>query len=113
MNVRLKNQNIRFKITQEELEKLLIGDCLHIDLNLLGKNLIALINPKGLSDIMESKLAVDERDIYISLIVPPDHVQKLADMGRSKEGLQQKIGNLTITLQVDLKSDKRQRVDKA
>lgn len=113
MNVRLENQNIRFKITGEELEKLLRGDCLHIDLNLLDKNLIALINPKGLADVMEAKLAVDEEDIYLSLLVPPDYIQKLANMGRSKEGLQQEIGKLTITLQVDLKSDKRQKVDKA
>ncbi len=102
MNVKMKNQNLRFKISDEELEQLLSGRCLHVTLALFGKRFVATINPAGRGETMETKLIFDDQDCYLNLLVPPFLVQEIADMGKNCEGLKQRVKGVSITLQVDM-----------
>ncbi len=107
MNVRIEEQNLRFKISEEELEKLLGGHCVHAKITLLGKALIVCVNPAGRGGELASKLVLDQSDVYLTLLIPPSSVQELSDMGRSRAGLQQEVDGLSISLQVDVRADSR------
>lgn len=101
MKVKIEEKNLRFKISVEELETLLDGHCLNVKLPLLDKTLIATINPEGNGEAMESKLVSDQSEVYLNLLVPPAHIQKLSDMGASRDGLKQEVSGISINLQVD------------
>jgi len=102
MNVRIKNQNIRFKITKEELSMLLEGHIIHTKVELLDKTLVISINPTGSGKVMEPKLVLDQSEAYLNLLVSSAQLQTLSDMGVNRDGLKQKTSNLSITLQVDM-----------
>ncbi len=107
MNVRIEEQNLRFKISEEELAMLLGGHPVHTKVALLEKTLVATINPKGAGKSMVPKLVLDDTDVYLNLLVPPLSVQELSEMGRSRVGLQQDIDGMFVSLQVDLREDSR------
>ncbi len=107
MNVRIEEQNLRFKISEEELERLLGGHCLHVKTSLLDKTLIVTINPSGCGAAMEPKLVLDENEVYLNLLISSSSIKNLSDMGRSRGGLQQEIGGLSVKLQVDVREDSR------
>jgi hypothetical protein len=102
MNVKIKNQDLRFKITEEELSTLLAGHLVHTKADMLDKTLVASINPAGRSEGMEAKLVLDESEAYLNLLVPSAQLQALSDMGANRDGLKQKTDTLSITLQVDM-----------
>ncbi|GJL85392.1 MAG: hypothetical protein DHS20C02_11670 [Micavibrio sp.] len=108
MNVRIGEQDLRFKITEEELKTLLAGQCLHVNVGLLNKTLVATINPQGSGESMESKLVLDDSEAYLNLLIPPGKVEELSDMGRSRAGLKASSDDgLSISLQVDMRADSR------
>ncbi|MCE7887397.1 MAG: hypothetical protein DYH13_07840 [Alphaproteobacteria bacterium PRO2] len=107
MNVKIEDRNLRFKITEEELNKLMARQFLHLKTPILNKTLVVTINPQGRGDAMEARLALDGNEVYLNLLIPFSKVRDLADMGRSRAGLQQQAGDLSISLQVDLRADSR------
>lgn len=107
MNVRIEEQNLRFKITEEELKALLDGHPVHARVDLLDKAFVATINPTGRGEAMEPKLVMDDNEVYLTLLIPPARVQELSDLGRSRAGLQEEAGALSINIQVDLREDSR------
>lgn len=102
MNVRIKNQNLRFKITKEELITLLGGHSIYEKIVLLDKALVVTINPNGRGEEMKPKLVLDQEDAYLNLLIPPPNVRTLFDMGQSREGLVQEINGISVALQVDI-----------
>lgn len=102
MNVRIKEQNLRFKISEEELDALLDKHPVHAKVKLLDKTLVATINPTGHGEFMEPKLVLDASEAYLNLLISPLQLQALSDMGPSRDGLKQKTGDLFIALQVDM-----------
>lgn len=102
MNVRIKNQNLRFKISEEELDLLLDKHPVHAKVELLDKTLVVSINPAGKSEVLEPKLVLDKNEAYLSLSVSLEQLQALSDMQPSRDGLKQKSGELSVTLQVDM-----------
>lgn len=103
MNVRIEDQNLRFKITEDELKVLLDGHCLHVRVDLLEKSLVATINPNGHGRDIEPKLVMNQNNTCLHLLVPPSRVQALFDLGKNRDGLVQEIGGVSIILQVDMK----------
>ncbi len=107
MNVKIKDRAFQFKITEEELSTLLNNQCIHTEVKVMDKALVVTINPCGREVIMTSKLVIDDGDVYLTLLLPPQKIQELSDMGRSRAGLEQRVGDLSIVLQVDLRADSR------
>ncbi len=107
MNVRIEEQKLRFKISEEELGTLLDGHSIHVSVTLLNKTFKVTINPNRLNDSMEGKLVLEQSEVYLNLLVPPSEIQALSEMGRSRCGLENQIGDLSISLQVDLRGDTR------
>jgi hypothetical protein len=107
MNVKIKDGAFQFKITEEELNTLLNGQCIHMEVKVMDKALVVTINPRSRESIVTSKLVVDDGDVYLNLLLPPLKIQELSDMGRSRAGLEQQVGDLSATLQVDLRADSR------
>ncbi len=103
MNVRIEEQNLRFKISKDELGILLNGRAVHAKVALLDKTLVVSINPNGRNEAMEPKLVLDETEAYLNLLVPPSNVQTLFDLGENRDGLQHEGNGLSVTLQVDMK----------
>jgi hypothetical protein len=112
MNIKIENQKLRFKITEDELAKLCAGHCLNTQVNFLNKVFVTVINPQGLTKGMDARLVCDEGDTYLTLFVSPDQTQELSDLGRSRQGIEVNIDGLTISLQVDLRSDSRKTIEK-
>ena len=102
MNVRIKDQNLRFKITKEELSALLAGHLVHAKIEFLNKTLVTNINPAARSEEMEVKLVLNENEAYLNLLVSIGQLQMLSNMGANRDGLKQKTNKLSITLQVDM-----------
>ncbi len=102
MNVRIKNRNLRFKISEEELNSLLGGSPVHAKVEMLDKTLVTSINPAGSNDLMETKLILGEEEAYLNLLISHAQLQNLSDMMPDPIGLKQKTGNLSITLMVDM-----------
>lgn len=102
MNVKIKNKNLRFKISKEELIVLLDGHPVHTKVGLLDKTLITTINPNARGEEMTPKLVLDKSEAYLNLSISPTQVQALSDMHPCRDGLKQKAGDVSITLQVDM-----------
>ncbi len=107
MKVRIEEQDLRFKISEEELNTLLSGQSLSVKIGLAGNPLVVTIDPQGSGDALEPKLVLDDEEAHLNLLVSPASVQELSDMGRSRDGLQQEIDGLSVSLQVDLRADSR------
>ena len=102
MNVKIKNKNLRFKITDDELNVLLSGHAVHEKVELFDKTLVIIINPNGRGEAMEPKLVLDEREAYLNLCIPQAQLQALSDLCPDREGITQKTGDISVTLQVDM-----------
>ena len=102
MNIKIKDNHLRFKITDEELQALLGSHPIHTKVHVLDKTLIVIINPAGRKENMDVKLVLDEDEVYLNLLVPPKHIKMLSDMGANRDGLKEKTDQFSITLQVDM-----------
>lgn len=103
MNVRIDHQGVRFRISAEELKMLQKGKVLKESLR-IGQQLSLVIDPVGVTE----DLGVLYDDHTIRLLISPENVNKLAALGRSREGLEQKNGEITVSLQVDFRTQKHQ-----
>lgn len=105
MNVKISGKGLRFKITAEELETLLGGNILMETLSIGRKKLSLSVDPAGVNEDM----VVSWDEDTIRLLISPAKVKMMADMGRCKDGLEQKEGaGPAVSLQVDLRTQKRQ-----
>lgn len=104
MKLKIGENSLRFKITEDELQILRAGKVLHEAVNIAGSRLAFTIDPSGSGDVMIS----DYRDNFIRLIVPPSLIEELVEKGRSKEGLEGNQDGLSLMLQVDIRSHKHQ-----
>jgi len=110
MNVRIEDQALRFKMTEQELGQLSHAHCLHVKVNFFGKEFVVSVSPKGHDKNMALKLVQDQDEVYLQLLIPPEIVQKLSDMGRSRAGVQQEVDGVSVSLQVDVREDSRKVV---
>lgn len=103
MNVKISSGKLRFKITAEELDLLKEGQTLKEILQIGRRKLSIVIGPVAASD----ELTVIYDEDSIRLILSPGKVEELLTLGRSREGLEQVTDNLTISLQVDFRTQKK------
>lgn len=103
MNVKIKNQNMCFKITQDELKNLYLGKKLQTKINLLKEMLIVTIDPTGTIEEMIANINLDKNKATLNLQISPEKLKELSNMGRSRDGLQQNMDGVVISLQVDIR----------
>lgn len=114
MNVKITEKSVTFKITEEELNILSIGQPIEKSVPIGGNDFAMVIDPdpaeyfEDFKDIA-LKLILDRDESCLMLCTNKDQIRKLIDMGRSKEGLCAHVSGLDVFLQVDLKSDSRPR----
>lgn len=99
MNLKIEDQHLTFKIIQEELNTLLEQMPLSIETTLLS----VIISPTGQSKTIQSTLKADS----LTLVISPELLQELSNMGRNREGITQQIDGLSITLQIDIRKEHR------
>ena len=102
MNLRLARNSVRFKIDQEELDLLLCGETLKASVPFGERNLSFLIVPTEAAGSMQANYTGDR----VILKITPLQLRMLADKGRSKEGLEEEVNGITVSLQVDVRSKK-------
>ncbi len=102
MKLKIKEQDLCFKISDKEFAMLLDGHAIHTNIDVLDKALVVMISPESGGTMMESKLIVDEQGVSLRLLVSPEKLQELSDISPSRTGLQQETGNMSISLQVDM-----------
>ncbi len=108
MNLKIENNGLRFRITESELQTLLTGQALEEITDITGKKLIVMIDPVSSNSEMEAAMMNNTDDTFIRMTISPEQLQMLEQKGRSKEGLESRRNELTISLQVDVRSQKRQ-----
>jgi hypothetical protein len=102
MNLRLAPNSLRFKVDREELDRLLCGETLEAYVPFSDRNLSFLIVPTEAAGSMEPEYTGDR----VILKIAPMQLKMLADKGRSKEGLEEEVDGITVSLQVDIRSKK-------
>lgn len=100
MNVRLTSNDIRFRITNEELAALTSGQSLTEALAFADSTLVLSISRAA--DGSATHLDADPWCIHLS--VSGDDLEALAAAGRSKRGIERRFGAVTVALQVDIRS---------
>ena len=100
MNLRLAPGSLRFKVDREELGRLLSGETLEACVPFRGRTLGFLIVPAEATDSMKP----DYTGERVILKIAPVQLKMLADKGRSKEGLEEEVDGVTVSLQVDIRS---------
>lgn len=112
MNVRITEESVTFKITEEELNILSTGQSIEKTVPIGGNDFAMVIDPdptEYFADFEKAplKLILDRDESCLMLCTSKDQIQRLVDMGRSKEGLRAHVKGLDVFLQVDLKADSR------
>jgi len=111
MNLRINGQELRFRISKEELESLCSGSIVSQSTILPNsKKIEAQIIPNNSDDTMN----LSDKNNIIILNVSKNLTQKFYDSLPSKEGLEkiQKIddtNSITLFLEVDIRTQKRKK----
>lgn len=100
MNLRISENDFRFRITPQDLDMLLNGR--DIDQRIcLGAHCFGYrISPVTREREMKLEMAVSG----FCLLVPRETLEDLRDLGRSKEGISARQGDVAISLQIDIKT---------
>lgn len=102
MNIRFGDGEVRFRISAEELESLRKGGAVQETVRIGSEALNFEIGPCGDSRDLTAHLRLG----VVRLCVPPDKLEALADMGRSREGLACRADGTVLRLQVDVRAYK-------
>lgn len=112
MNVKISQDSVTFKISEDELHLLMRGRALE-QKTLMGSGEFVMVidpNPQEFyEDFRERplKLILDRAESRLMLCTTMDEIQKLSDMGKSRDGLSAHIGGIDVFLQVDVRQDSR------
>lgn len=109
MNVKLAEQAVRFKISEDELNALLQGQDVVEQIKFTGKDMRILICPVADDEgcgVCPELISMDDM-VFVNLIIGHERLQKLYDMGRSREGIICQCGDIDVALQVDYRKDSR------
>lgn len=102
MNVRFAQNEIRFRVTHEEFEKLLSGE--HVELETIPLNFVVQIAKKPL----EQGMVIDLSCAAVHLVISPNEVTEFRSHLPSKKGIEKQLsmGNgrtLDVAFEVDLR----------
>jgi hypothetical protein len=100
MSLKLSHNELRFKFTKQELFTLLEGHKVFSSLNIEGAHVGYSVQAQDLKE--SCKLTYDEGMIHLDISYSV--LKTLSDMGKDRKGLSFQINELTITLQLDMRS---------
>lgn len=100
MNLKISENNFRFRIAPDDLDRLLRGQDVDQRVCLGAHCFTYRISPASAGTKMELEMAI----AGFCLTVPREILEELRDMGRSKNGVSVKQGDVDISLQVDIKT---------
>ena len=107
MDIRIEKQNIRYKISERELQMLLSGENIvqrtECNTGDMVFGITIITGEKGIKFSWE----VSEKVVTGILYVSPDMLTILNEKGRSREGVEDKDGELALALMVDIHQDAR------
>ena len=107
MNIKINEESIIFRITEDELNILRQESLLEKRVRFCNHYIAMVIEvSQDISD-MRMILIPDRDEICFTLTISPDHLTKLFTMGRDRDGIKQILSDKTIFLQVDVKKDNR------
>lgn len=112
MNVKISEDSVTFKITEEELKILLSGRALEKKMMLGRGSFVVVIDPDPepfFEDAAEHplKLIHDRFETCLMLCTTKGNIQKLFDIGRNRDGLCCHVDGMDVFLQVDIRGDGR------
>jgi len=102
MNLRLSENSFRFRVTPEDLDILLQGQGVGQKVFLGKESFEYMISP-----VLAGEMNLEIESAKFNLSVPHQVLEELRDLGRSKEGVSVVQGDVGISLQLDIKTQKR------
>lgn len=103
MNVRFADQSIRFRVHQEEFERLLAGKAVALEVTVFSSRVFRA----NISSSMLGPWQLDSDPTGLWLSVPRNELKSLSDNLPSKEGLEHEFktnhGDLRVALEVDVR----------
>lgn len=110
MNVKFSENAVTFKITEQELNRLLTGAPLEQTLRIGLDDFSMSIDP-GASEDGHAAMHIlwDRPKARLSLRTTLDQIRELSAMGKSREGLSAHLGGMDVFLQVDVRKDSREK----
>lgn len=108
MNIRIEGQDLKFKISEDELSVLNLGNTVDMETNFAGQILQTKIQCHELCQSMNVQIErINNNIILLLLKISPSFLENLNDIGRSREGVSVVTNDVSLTLQVDFRKDKR------
>lgn len=114
MIVKFSDGSITFKITEDEMRQLLADSSLEKKI-MIGQKQFGMavdLNAHRYSDDKREsplRLIPDPSGFGVLMLATREEIQKLADLGKNREGISVKNGDLEVILQVDVRGDGRPR----
>lgn len=106
MNVRFADQSIRFRVQNEEFERLLTGKAVSLEVTVFNSRVFRA----NISSSMLGPWQLDSDPTGLWLSVPREELKTLNDNLPSKEGLEHEFktnhGDLHVSLEVDVKRER-------
>jgi hypothetical protein len=102
MNVKIEEGALRFRISDDEMKMLLLGNSLSVSLNIAGNTLSAGIAPGDVA----AGFSLGYEQGNIRLYISRDKIRDLEDLGRSRDGISQECSGVIVSLQVDFRTQK-------
>lgn len=103
MNIKIENNALRFKISDNELTELRRGKNLETKILVSGGPLVTSVSPAG----EEKEMSVKFENNEIKLTLSPEKVEELFSLGRSRDGIVSQNDDLELSLQVDFRTQKK------
>ena len=114
MKVKIFEETIVFKLAEAEMERLLADQFLETAVNIGQSHFCIAIDLNAYKEFPDYKecplrLLPDRSESCLVLYTTPEEIQKLSDMGKDRDGLSFKSGDVECRLQVDVRNDSRSR----
>lgn len=114
MKVKISEETVVFKISEAEMERLLADQCLEIKINIGQSHFCIAIDLKAHEEFPDYKgtplrFFPDRSESCLMLYTTSEEIRKLADIGKDRDGLLFRSGDVECRLQVDVRNDSRSR----
>lgn len=114
MKVKISEDAVVFKLAEAEMERLLADQFLETKISIGQGHLCIAIDLSAYKEFPDYKecplrLLPDRSESCLVLYTTPEEIQRLADMGKDRDGLSFRSGDVECRLQVDVRNDSRTR----
>lgn len=114
MKVKISEEAVVFKLAETEMERLLAERFLETKINIGQCHFCIAIDLNAYKEFPDYKeaplrLLPDRSESCLMLYTTPEEIQRLSDMGKDRDGLSFRSGDIECRLQVDVRNDARAR----